>query len=141
MSMITKTEKTSGQSNLQNNIQRVNIKDSTIFEQIETEKQKELRLEKTGDVYKANQVRNYVITDFCDNINELDEHLADKLEIFNEKFTNLLPVNKRWKRFSDYLGLKIWVFIFIVAIACALNGCAINYLGQKLSAIRFYSND
>ena len=125
MSMITKTDENGDNRNLikhshsHDHVARVNIRDSKVFNHIETEKQKEERLEKTGDVYKANQVRNYMISDFCDNINELDEHLADKLEIFNEKFTNLLPVNKRWKRFSDYIGLKIWVFIFIVAVACA----------------------
>jgi hypothetical protein len=73
-----------------------------------------------------------MLTDFCDNINELDEHLADKLELFNERFTDLLPVSKRFKRFADYLHLKVWAFIFFVSIACALNGCAINYLGTTL---------
>ena len=70
-------------------------------------------------MYKANQIRNYMLTDFCDNINELDEHLADKLELFNERFTDLLPVNKRFKRFADYLHLKAWAFIFLVSVACA----------------------
>ena len=74
-----------------------------------------------------------MITDFCDNVNELDEHLADNLELFNERFTDLLPVGKRFKRFSDYLGLKVWVFVFFVSIGCALNGCAINYLGVQIS--------
>ena len=78
------------------------FKHSNTYRHVETEDQKTLRIEKTGDVYKANQIRNYMITDFCDNINELDEHLADKLEIYNEKFTNLLPVSKRWKRFTEY---------------------------------------
>lgn len=73
-----------------------------------------------------------MLTDFCDNINELDEHLADKLELYNERFTDLLPVSKRFKRFADYLHLKVWAFIFFVSIACALNGCAINYLGTTL---------
>ena len=89
-------------------------------------------------MYKANQVRNYMITDFCDNINELDAHLADKLELFNEKYTALLPVKKRLKRFAKYINLKIWCFIFIVSICCIINSEIINTLGVLLMQSKIY---
>lgn len=82
-----------------------------------------------------------MISDFCDNINELDEHLADKLELYNEKYTNLLPVKKRIKRFAKYINLKIWVFIAIVAVTAAQNDLAINNSGSQLLSWRFQINN
>jgi H+/Cl- antiporter ClcA len=70
-----------------------------------------------------------MITDFCDNINELDEHLADKLELFDEKYTSLLPFKKRVSRYLRYINFKIWVCITLVAFLVAMNGFVCDRLG------------
>jgi hypothetical protein len=63
-----------------------------------------------------------MITDFCDNINELDDDLADKLELFDEKYTALLPFKTRVARYLRYINFTIWVAIVLTALMVAING-------------------
>ena len=90
------------------------------------------------DGYKANKVRNYMITDFCDNINELDENLADKIELFDEQYTALLSFNKRVSRFLRYINFKIWVCISVIAFFSAMNGFVADFLGDFIFKNRIY---
>jgi H+/Cl- antiporter ClcA len=76
------------------------------------------------------------LLEFCDNINELDLHLADKLELFDEKYTSLLPFKKRMSRYLRYLDFKQWVCIFLVAVLAGLNGYVCDAIGGNLFAYR-----
>ena len=73
-----------------------------------------------------------MITDFCDNINELDENLADKLELFDEKYTNLLPFHKRVGRYLRYINFKYWSCIVIVATLAGFNGLVVDRISGYL---------
>lgn len=37
------------------------------------------------NISRANSINNYAITDFCNNIDECDEHMAEQIEMFNEE--------------------------------------------------------
>lgn len=71
---------------------------------------------------KANQINNYHITDFCNNIDECDEHLAEKLEKYNEETTRLLPWAERIKRFCGYINLRLWSCVVLISFICCLVG-------------------
>lgn len=73
-----------------------------------------------------------MITDFCDNLNELDEFLADKVELFDEKYTSLLPFQKRVTRFLRYINFKIWLCILIIAFLSAASGLIADFFGKLL---------
>jgi len=82
--------------------------------------------------YKANKVRNYMITDFCDDINELDEFLADKVELYDEKYTSLLPFKKRVSRILRYVEYKVWLCVAVIAVCSAGSGIISDYCGGML---------
>lgn len=79
-----------------------------------------------------------MITDFCDNINELDENLADKVELFDEQYTALLSFNKRVSRFLRYINFKVWVCITAIAFFSAINGFISDFIGNLIFKNRIY---
>ena len=83
------------------------------------------------NVSRANSINNYAITDFCNNIDECDEYLAGKLEMFHEDMTGWLPFGKRISRLLEYINAKIWIYIVTVAVLAAITGGTQDYIGGK----------
>ena len=67
-----------------------------------------MSLEPTRSITTTLQVSLQALTslDFCKNIDECDEKLAEKLEKFNDEVTSLLPFRERIKRLLEYLNAQ-----------------------------------
>jgi len=84
------------------------------------------------NISRANSINNYSITDFCNNIDECDERMAEKVEMFNEELTLYLPGRKRCSRFCEYANLQIWIYLIITATIAAFFGATQNKLGGTI---------
>ena len=71
--------------------------------------------------------------DFCDNIDQCDENIAEKLEKYNEELTHLFPIKQRFKRIYSYINLEIWIFIAIVATLAAWIGISLSFSIGRVS--------
>lgn len=74
------------------------------------------------------QVQTELLTplDFCKNIDECDEKLAEKLERFNDEVTSLLPFRERIKRLLDYLNAKLWLCIILISFFSCMLGITLD---------------
>lgn len=84
------------------------------------------------NISRANSINNYAITDFCNNIDECDERMAEKVEMFNEELTLYLPGRKRCSRLCEYANLNIWIYLFFVASIAAFFGATQNKIGGTI---------
>lgn len=89
-----------------------------------------------ANVARANSINNYAITDFCNNIDECDENMAEKVEMFSEELTLYLPMRKRCSRFWSYANLNVWIYIIIVGILAGITGASQDFIGGKLFGMR-----
>lgn len=77
-------------------------------------------------------MNNYNITDFCNNIDECDESLAEKLENFNDAITSLLGWQDRLQRFLEYISIKLWICIFLIGLLTCLVAIFTDVLATAL---------
>ena len=94
---------------------------------------------------RANQVNNYNITgrliyylDFCNNIDECDEGLAERLENFNDVVTGLLGWKDRLARFLEYINIKLWICIVLIAVLSCLSAVFADALAASLFNCTIY---
>jgi len=89
-----------------------------------------------ANVSRACGINNYSITDFCNNIDEVDENMAQKVEAFNEELTLYLTPRQRCDRLGRYLQLRMWLHIIVTAIIAGVIGASLDYGGGQLFGLR-----
>jgi H+/Cl- antiporter ClcA len=84
------------------------------------------------NIARGNSINNYAITDFCNNIDECDENMSEKIEMFHEDLTLYLPFQKRVLRFLEFANIKIWIYIVTVAVIAGVTGATVDWTGRYL---------
>jgi len=84
-----------------------------------------------------------MITDFCHNIDECDDNLSEKLENFNDAVTHLLGWRDRMSRFLEYINVKLWLCIILIALlSCSIaifcDFFAAKLLNSRLALVRTF---
>jgi hypothetical protein len=84
------------------------------------------------NIAPGNSINNYANTDFCNNIDECDEIISEKIEMFNEDLTMYLPLQKRVLRILEFANIKIWIYIVTVAVIAGVTGATVDWTGRYL---------
>lgn len=73
-----------------------------------------LLLKKSNNIARANQIHNYLITDFTNNMDDCEHVIGKALYRFNDEATTLLPFHERVKRFLDFINFWQWVLLILM---------------------------
>jgi hypothetical protein len=84
------------------------------------------------NIARGNSINNYAITDFCNNFDECDQIMSEKIEMSNEDLTLYLPFQKLVLRFLEFANLKIWIYIVTVAVIAGVTGATVDWTGRYL---------